>query len=114
MTLSAYEELVFAELEAQFHSGESPREDPDPHDPDPPHPPYLTLSVAGVVVGAILLAAAHYRELLIGISNLFGFAPPSITSALRLAGFAVLLVAAFLLGRRQAVGRGNEEVAPVR
>lgn len=104
MALSAYEELAFAELEAQFHAGDPPRRPPS-------DPPYLMLSGACVLAGAALLVAAHHRGLLIGISDFFGFATSSIASALGLAGYAVLLAAAFLLGRRQNVGRGNEEDA---
>ncbi|MGH9003267.1 MAG: hypothetical protein ACRDYV_09075, partial [Acidimicrobiia bacterium] len=43
------------------------------------------------------------------VSNHFGFAISSIVLAISLAGFTAMLVAAFLLGRRQTVGHRDEE-----
>lgn len=104
MALSASEELAFAELEAQFHA-------PDPPPRLPPRPPYLAFSLACILGGAALFAAAHHDGLLIAISDFLGFDTSSIASAISQAGYAVLLVAAFLLGRSQTGGCPNEEDA---
>jgi hypothetical protein len=104
MALSPEEEQAFSELEARFHAADPPRH-------PAPRPPYLTFSLAFDLGGAALLAAARHRGLLIVLSDHLGFATSSIASVLAVAGYAALLVAAFLLGRRQTGGDRSEEVA---
>jgi hypothetical protein len=89
MTLSEYEEMVVAELEAQF-SGRTPG----------PGLNWgrLAAPAACLLGGVALLVAAHHGALLIRLSDLLGFPTAGITTALSLAGFSVLLGCAFLLG----------------
>jgi hypothetical protein len=88
MTLSEYEEMVVAELETQFSGRGGPALSWA----------RLTAPSACLVAGVALLVAAHHGALLIRLSDLLGIATAAITSTLALAGYAVLLVGAFLLG----------------
>lgn len=113
MTLSEYDEWVIAELETQFSTDD----------------PGLRLSLSRLAVPAIvllggvaLLIAAHQTRLVILISDFCGFTTSSIASSLGLAGHALLLGGAVLLGwvghgiRRRAaepVGAAGSMFPPV-
>ncbi|MGH8974554.1 MAG: hypothetical protein ACRD0C_15300 [Acidimicrobiia bacterium] len=88
MALSEYEEMVVAELEAQFTGERRPglnwRR--------------LMAPSACLLAGAVLLVAAHHGALLIRLSDLLGFSTGAITMTLGLAGYFALLGCAFLLG----------------
>jgi hypothetical protein len=88
MTLSEYDEMVVADLEAQF-AGE--------HDAGLTWG-RLSAPSACLLTGVALLVAAHHGALLIWLSDLLGFSTGAITSALSLAGYSMLLGCAFLLG----------------
>ncbi len=88
MALSAYEEMVVAELETQFSGRGGPAVSWT----------RLTASSACLAVGVALLVAAHHGALLIRLSDLLGIPTGAITSTIALAGYSVLLVGAFLLG----------------
>ena len=85
MTMSEYEEMVVADLEAQFT---------DP----PPNWGRLSAPAACLLAGVALLVAAHHGALLIRLSDLLGFSTGAITTAFSLTGYTVLLGCAFLLG----------------
>ncbi|MGH9034882.1 MAG: hypothetical protein ACRD0O_03895 [Acidimicrobiia bacterium] len=91
MTLSEYEELVVAELETQF--------------PTDDIPPVLSgrwdrLALPAVcLLGAVgLLVAAHHTDLVIWMSDLWGFSTASVKTTLAWTGHGLLLGSAFLLG----------------
>jgi hypothetical protein len=89
MALSEYEEMVVADLEAQFSGrtrgpGLNWRR--------------LRAPSASLLGGVALLVAAHHGALLISLSDLLGISTGAITTAFSLAGYAVLLGCAFLLG----------------
>jgi hypothetical protein len=87
MTLSEYDEMVVADLEAQF-AGEH----------DAANWGRLAAPSSCLLGGVALLVAAHHGALLIWLSDLLGFSTGAITSTLSLAGFSMLLGCAFLLG----------------
>jgi hypothetical protein len=88
MALSEYEEMVVAELEAQFARQRGPAL----------NWARLAAPSACLLAGVALLVAAHHGALLISLSDLLGIATGAITSAGSLAGYGVLLAGAFLLG----------------
>ncbi|MDQ3945519.1 MAG: hypothetical protein M3357_10295 [Actinomycetota bacterium] len=104
MALSEYEEMVVADLEAQFQADA----------PTSPNRDFgrLALPLICLLCGVMLLVAARNVGLVIRISDLWGFTTASVTSGLALAGHGVLLGSAFLFGRVMDEGRRRREDGP--